>query len=222
MTEAATRIARTFHPRDWVEFTLAFLRIRSFVGGRNDLALACITRDLREERLHAALVGLDGTIKMLLKGSDWQQRTVCAPLIPEEGVSVDPYEEGRYFIWRAGLDERYPTSPATPATPVDRQLCAEGGSEQVARAEKMEPATGIAGTSQPPLPLKDWLPKAVNAHVKASDVPDKISTFARMLFNDAKAAFNRQELATYPASAASIETMLRQLKLWPPPKYPRK
>jgi hypothetical protein len=394
MTEAEIRIARTFHPCDWVELTPAFLRIRSFAGGRTGLALACINRDLREERLRAALVRTDGTIKMLLEAPDWQQRTVCAPHIPAEGVRVEPYEEGCFFIWRADLDEWYSANPATPATPADRQLCAEGGSEPVARAEKMESATAVAEVSQsatearieteeaspsepesgplaesppeskpaaaldgeaaptpapaakaavsvdgvespvsatdatssegdavnhpslvsvavgnttassavlpaedgetahkektehavektpapalvmkapspseqpskspvaevsqstteaqvetlapgqpavlpglrdergkagsptkPLLLLKDWLPVAVKTHVKATDVPDKVSTFARMLFNDAKAAFEQRKLTKYPASWQSIETMLHQLKLWPPPKYPRK
>ena len=118
MTEAETRIARTFRPRDWVPLTTAFIRIMSFVDGRADLALACINRDLREEVLHAALVASDGTIKMLFEGSDWQRRTVHAPHIPAEGVRVEPYEEGRFFIWRADLDKEYPTNPASAA---DRQ-----------------------------------------------------------------------------------------------------
>jgi hypothetical protein len=129
MNEAETRIARTFRPRDWVPLTAAFIRIMSFVDGRADLALACINRDLREEVLHAALVASDGTIKMLLEGSDWQRRTVHAPHIPAEGVRVEPYEEGRFFIWRADLDKGYPTNPATPAAAADRQLYAAGGSE---------------------------------------------------------------------------------------------
>jgi hypothetical protein len=106
MTEAEPRIA---HLRDWVPLTPAFLRIMSFVNGRVDRAQARINRDLREERLHAALVALDGTIKMLLEGPDWEQRTVCAPLNPAEGVRVEPYEEGDWFIRRADLDEWYPT-----------------------------------------------------------------------------------------------------------------
>jgi hypothetical protein len=116
-----------------------------FADGKVGLAEMFINRDLREGRLHAVSMALDGTLR-LLDGSYWQQRNVRAPLIPEEGVRVDPSEEGRYFILRAGLDEWYPANPATPATPADRQLCAEGRS--VARAEKMEPATGIAEVSQ--------------------------------------------------------------------------
>ena len=100
----------------------AFIRIVSFVDGRVDLALACINRDLREGRLHAALVAPDGTIKMRLAASDWQRRTVHAPHNPAEGVGVEPYEEGRFFIWRADLDREYPTNPVPPASAPDQQL----------------------------------------------------------------------------------------------------
>ena len=142
MTEAETRIARTFRARDWVPLTATLIRIMSFVDGRVDLALACINRDLLEGRLRAALVAPDGTIKMLLEASDWQQRTVHAPHNPAEGVRVEPYEEGRFFIWRADLDKEYPTNPATPASAADRQLYAEGEPEpsQSPQAEQPPPA----------------------------------------------------------------------------------
>jgi hypothetical protein len=112
--------AQAFRPRDWISLTPTLLRIMTFVGA--DLALARIEQDLREGRLRAALVAPDGTLKML-DAADWQQRTVCAPLIPAEGVRVEPYEEGRWFVWRADLDEHYPTATATPlsTTPQDRQ-----------------------------------------------------------------------------------------------------
>ena len=129
MTEAEIRIARTFRPRDWVWLTPAFLRIMSFVDGRVDHALACINLDLREGRLHAALVAPDNTLKMRLEASDWQRRAVHAPHIPAEGVRVEPYEEGRFIIWRADLDREYPTNPATPASAADRQLYAAGEPE---------------------------------------------------------------------------------------------
>jgi hypothetical protein len=101
--------AQAFRPRDWISLTPTLLRIMTFVGA--DLALARINQDLREGRLRAALVAPDGTSKML-DAADWQQRTVCAPLIPAEGVRVAPHEEGRWFIWRADLDEHYPITTA--------------------------------------------------------------------------------------------------------------
>jgi len=113
---------------DLVLLTPAFLRIMSFVG--KALAHAYIKQDLREERLRAVLVASDGTIKRLLEPSYWQQRAVRAPHIPAEGVTVEPYEEGHFFIWGADLDEEYPVTAA------DRQRYAEGGSEPAARAEE--------------------------------------------------------------------------------------
>jgi hypothetical protein len=121
VTQAESRIARIFRARDWVALTPAFLRIMTFVGERVDFVEGCINRDLRQGRLHAALVAPDGTIKHF-EGPDWQQRTVRSPLRPAEGVRVEPYEEGRWFIWRADLDREYPTNPVTPATAADRQL----------------------------------------------------------------------------------------------------
>jgi len=67
-------------------------------------------------------VTLDGTtIKKLLEGSDWRQRCVRAPFRPAEGVRVEPYEEGRWFISRADVDREYPANPATPAAATDQQ-----------------------------------------------------------------------------------------------------
>jgi hypothetical protein len=103
--------AQAFRPRDWISLTPTLLRIMTFVGA--DLALACINQDLREGRLRAALVAPDGTLK-ILDATDWQQRTVHAPLIPAEGVRVAPHEEGRWFIWRADLDEHYPIATTAP------------------------------------------------------------------------------------------------------------
>jgi hypothetical protein len=133
VTKAEIRIAQTFRPRDWVPLKSAFLRIMSLVDGKADLAHACINRDLREGRLRAVLVAFDGTIKSLLEPSYWQQRTVRAPHIPAEGVTVEPYEEGHFFIWCADLDEEYPITPVTAA---DRQRYAEGGSQPAACAEE--------------------------------------------------------------------------------------
>jgi hypothetical protein len=60
---------------------------------------------------------------------------------------VKPYEAGDYFVRRAGLAKL--TSPATPATPADRQLDAEGGSEPAAGAEESMPEPAPAVEPQP-------------------------------------------------------------------------
>jgi hypothetical protein len=145
VTKAEIRIAQTFRPRDWVPLKSAFLRIMSLVDGKAALAHTCINRDLSERRLRAVLVAFDMTIERLLEPSDWQQRTVRAAHIPAEGVWVEPYEEGHFFIWRADLDEEYPITPVTAA---DRQRYAEGGSEPAARAE--ESILEQASPAEPP------------------------------------------------------------------------
>jgi hypothetical protein len=79
---------------------------------------------------------------MLLGGPDWEQRTVCAPLNPAEGVRVEPYEEGDWLIRRAGLNEWYPTNPAKQPPPA-----AKPGSHKLVaavenRLEKHQPGKG--------------------------------------------------------------------------------
>ena len=84
----------------------ALLRIMSITKSR-DLALAYINRDLRSGQLGSALVQIspDGKETMtLLNPSDWQQRTVHAPWNPEEGVGVEPYVDGLFFVRAVDLD----------------------------------------------------------------------------------------------------------------------
>jgi hypothetical protein len=148
---------------DLVLLTPAFLQIMSFVG--KALAQAYINQDLREGRLRAVLVAFDGTIKRLLEPSYWQQRAVRAPLIPVEGVTVEPYEEGQFFIWRADLDEEYPVTAA------DRQRYAEGGSEPAARAEKSIPEQAPPAEPPPePKPAPPTEPEARTEVVKALQI----------------------------------------------------
>ena len=107
----------------------------SLVGGKRDLGLGIINRYLRSGLLEGALVAPDGTMTLFSR-TDWERRTVHAPDNPAEGVRVEPYEAGDYFVRRAGLAES--TSPATPATPADRQLYAAGGSEPAAPAKGVD------------------------------------------------------------------------------------
>ena len=86
------------------------------IVGRRDLALACLNRDLLSGQLGSALVQISPDSKetmTLLKPSDWRQRTVQAPWNPEEGVGVEPYVAGHYFVWRVDLDKWYPTPTMT-------------------------------------------------------------------------------------------------------------
>ena len=104
----------TFFPREWVPLKAALRRIMSITESR-DHALHYLNRDLRSGRLRSALVEIspdDKETMTLLNPSDWQQRTVKATLNPEEGVWVEPYVAGRYFVRRADLDKWYPTTAA--------------------------------------------------------------------------------------------------------------
>lgn len=120
MTEAETNVPRfpvppTFHPRDWLPLQDAVLQFISLVGGKRDLGLEIVNQYLRNGQLGSVLVAPDGTPK-LLEASDWGRgrRTVHAPHNPAEGVSVEPYEAGYYFVWRADFAKL--TSPASEPT----------------------------------------------------------------------------------------------------------
>src|SRR5262245_16899269 len=66
-----------------------------------------------------------------------ERRTVHAPLIPAEGVRVEPYEAGQHLVGRAGLAKL--TSPATPATPADQQRAEESMPEPAPSSPQVEP-----------------------------------------------------------------------------------
>jgi hypothetical protein len=79
-----------------------------------------------------ALIAPDGTITRFSK-TDCERRTVRAPLIhPAEGVGVEPYEAGQYFVGRASFVKL--TSPA---------------SEPAARAEPALPEPAPAPPAEP-------------------------------------------------------------------------
>ena len=157
--EPASPAPPTFHPRDWAPLQDAVLQLISLVGGKRDLGLVMINRYLRSGQLAGALVAPDGTLTLFSR-TDWERRTVHAPLNPAEGVRVEPYEAGYYFVRRAGLAEL--TSPATPATPADRQLHAAGASEPAAPAEESmpEPAPAVEPEPAPPSPQVEPTPPA--------------------------------------------------------------
>src|SRR5262249_4663012 len=101
--EPASPAPLTFDPRDWVPLQDAVLQFMPLVGCKRDLGLEISNRYLRSSQLESALVAPDGTMKLLDKASDWEQRTVHAPHNPAEGVRVEPYEAGHYFVRRVDL-----------------------------------------------------------------------------------------------------------------------
>ena len=137
----------TFHPHEWVELFGAFNRIRSITP--SDVALACLNRDLRSERLGSALVEIlpDGKVTMTpLNSSHWQQRTVHAPF-ERTGLRVGyrfevkpPFVAGHCFVRRADLDKCYP-DPATPTMPaVAEQVPAKAQPVGPPQSQQTEPA----------------------------------------------------------------------------------
>jgi hypothetical protein len=99
----------------------AFSRIRS-IAVLPDLALSCLNRDLRSERLESALVKIspdDEVVMTPLNSSNWQQQTVHAPCGMGVYGLVESYAAGHHFVRRADLDKCYP-DPATAAHQSER------------------------------------------------------------------------------------------------------
>ena len=148
--EPASPAPLVFHPSEWASSLRdEVLQTISRVGG-NKLGLAIVNRDLRSGLLEGTLVAPDDSTRTPLSRTDWERRTVHAMHNPAEGVYVMPYEAGHYFVRRAGLAELTP--PAASATPADRQLRAEGGSEPAAIEEAISkpPASSSAERAKPP------------------------------------------------------------------------
>lgn len=113
MTEAATNVpwlalcedvvrALTFHARDLLPLRDVTLQIIALVDGKRDPGLAVVNQCLRNGLLKSVLMAPDGTMKPLAS-SDWgppPKRAVGAPHNPAEGVYVEPYEAGLYFVRR--------------------------------------------------------------------------------------------------------------------------
>jgi hypothetical protein len=107
--------------------------------GQRDLIRSCFIRDLRSGELGSMKILPDGTMT-LLNHSDWQQRTVEAPLHPPEGIRVEPPVDGEVHVRRADLDRLY----LHAGTAVARQ---SNDTESMPTREKQRP--GIA-------PTQDW------------------------------------------------------------------
>jgi hypothetical protein len=125
LCEAVAR-ALTFHP-DWMPLQDVVLQAIALVGGNRNrvLGLDVINQCLRGELLELALLAPNGVWTVFSK-TDCEHRTVHAPLIPAEGVRVEPYEAGHYFVRRATSPASGPTvrteesmpGPASPVEPV--------------------------------------------------------------------------------------------------------
>jgi hypothetical protein len=104
------KTAADFPPGDWVPLKDALVRIIKITGS-SDKGLFFLNRDLRKGRLRSAKVQiLDGKEMVTwFKPSDWEQRNVEAPKVnPEEGVRVEPYEDGDFYVRAVDLEKHYP------------------------------------------------------------------------------------------------------------------
>jgi hypothetical protein len=133
VTEAATNVpwlalcedvvrALTFHARDLLPLRDVTLQIIALVDGKRDPGLAVVNQCLRNGLLKSVLMAPDGTMKPLAS-SDWgppPKRTVGAPHNPAEGVYVEPYEAGLYFVQRFD-PAKLTTTPVAQAEPVPAQ-----------------------------------------------------------------------------------------------------
>jgi hypothetical protein len=112
------KTAADFIPGDWVPLKAALLRLISITGSR-DRGLSSLNRGLRSGRLGSANVqsSPDGSELVTVHDpSYWEQHSVGAPLNPEEGVWVEPYEAGDFYVRAVDLD-KFAGTPTTATAP---------------------------------------------------------------------------------------------------------
>jgi hypothetical protein len=146
--------------RDWEPLRDPVLRVISRVGGKTVPGLRLVNQCLRNGLLELALMTPDGTWKEF---SRTDCGTVCAPLIhPAEGVRVEPYEDGDYFIRRASHAE--PTSLASepaasavePLPPSEPKHPAPASSSSQVKTEPALSPSEPAATREPPAEDVEW------------------------------------------------------------------
>jgi hypothetical protein len=100
-TTQAPPASPIFDPRYCVPLTRAFGQFMSIIEAR-DHSLICINRYVHEGPLRLVLVAPDG-MKWEPDASERQKLTVHAPHNFEEGVRIEPYHEGRWYVYRCDL-----------------------------------------------------------------------------------------------------------------------
>jgi hypothetical protein len=108
----------------------------------NSLAATCFNRDVHEELLELGLVAPDGTYRVP-NAAIRQELNIRVPLNYREGCSIEPYYEGRWYVWRYDLDRR--TTIPSPAARAGAELAP-------ARIPPAEPASSEALQSPPAEP----------------------------------------------------------------------
>jgi hypothetical protein len=181
---------RIFNPPDWVALTPAFGQYRSDGPNNlatNNLAATCFDRDVHEGLLRLGLVASDGTYRE--PGAATRQKlNIRVPLNYREGCSIEPYYEGRWYVWRYDLDRR----TTIPSTAV--------------RAEESMPEPAPATEPSPPgEPKQPVSEKTAIRRRRRGPRPGTIDRFAqadRALFSEMTALIKQQHIT--PTEAARM------------------
>jgi hypothetical protein len=117
------KTAADFIPRDWVPLKVALLRLISITGSR-ERGLSSLNRGLRSGRLRSLNVQSSPDGSELATRHDpsyWEQHAVGAPQNPEEGVWVEPYEAGNFYVRAVDLD-KFAGTPTMAAAPQSDEI----------------------------------------------------------------------------------------------------
>ena len=159
------KTAADFIPRDWVALKAALRQLISITGSR-DRGLSSLNRGLRSGRLRSVNVQSSPDGSELMTRHDpsyWEQRAVGAPQNPEEGVWVEPYEAGGFYVRAVDLAK----FAGTPKMAADPQSDDTESSQQTTPASEKQ-APGVK-------PFKDWpnrflAPEIVRVAYEAPDL----------------------------------------------------
>ena len=122
MNEATANISwLPFDPRDWVQLTPAFGRLKSVVAPHgpkftaNNYAATYFDRCVHEGLLELALVAPDFTYRQF-NDAERQELHIRVPLNYKEGCNIEPHYDGHWYVRRSDLEKR----TAIPVTPAAR------------------------------------------------------------------------------------------------------
>jgi hypothetical protein len=209
VSEAETNIAQlalfaAVVARDWEPLPEGVLRIIKRVGGKTAPGLLMVNQCWQRGLIELGLMPPDDTT---ILPKERAHRSICAPSInPAEGIHVDPYEAGLWFIRRAP-DFATPTSSASePAARAEASM-----SEPVPPAELKQPAptpSSAQGEPKPPpkpaptLPVEPPLKGVVNKIVWVVCVPThQINYDCRAIFS-VTLSIDKLRRASRPVAAA--------------------
>src|SRR5262249_906032 len=123
VTEATANIP--WDPRDWVELTPAFGRLRSMVAPTgpkliaNNLTATYFDRCVHNSQLLLALVAPDLTYRIFDDAAERQKLHIRVPLNYKEGCGIEPPHEWRWYAQRSGIEKLTGIPVTTPAPPAE-------------------------------------------------------------------------------------------------------